>query len=135
MISRLLNLAPGVDTRLDWRRLLRPGDWLVLLAGLAVLVLLWTRGTHQAGDAVIIKQAGRVFLETSLRLNRIVDVPGPLGVTRVEIRDGRARVLADPSPRQLCVRQGWIGPGSAALCLPNRVSVERGGVDYDSLNY
>jgi hypothetical protein len=135
MIGRALGLEPGVFPSLDWRHLLRPGDWLVLAAGLALLVALWMRGAGQAGDQVIITQEGRVFLHTSLRLNRLVEVPGPLGTTRVEIRDGRVRVLADPSPRQLCVRQGWIGAGEAALCLPNRVSVERGGIVYDSLNY
>lgn len=135
MIGRVLGLDPGVISGLDWRHLLRPGDWLVLAAGLALLVALWVQGAGQAGDQVIIKQAGRVFLQTSLRLNRLVEVPGPLGVTRVEIKDGRVRVLADPSPRQLCVHQGWVGPGGAALCLPNRVSVERGGIVYDSLNY
>jgi len=47
----------------------------------------------------------------------------------------RVRVAADPSPRQLCVRQGWIPPGGAAVCLPNRVSVENAAAGYDTLNY
>lgn len=120
---------------MDWRGLLRPGDWLVLAAALAGLAALWLGRSGDLGDRVLIKQEGRVFLDTSIRLNRLVEVPGPLGITRVEIRAGRVRVLSDPGVRQLCVRQGWIGPGEAALCLPNRVSVERGGIVYDSLNY
>jgi hypothetical protein len=33
------------------------------------------------------------------------------------------------------VRQGWIPPGGAVACLPNRVSVENAAAGYDTLNY
>ena len=114
--------------------MIRPGDWLIGLLGLALVLGLWLRAPASA-DQVLIKQAGQMFVETSLRLNRIIPVPGPLGTTQVEIRDGRVRIKADPSPRQLCVKQGWLQSGEAAVCLPNRVSVELGRAAYDSLNY
>jgi hypothetical protein len=56
----------------------------------------------------------------------------------VEVSKHRARIAADPSPRQHCVKQGWLErAGEIALCLPNQVSIEiAGGVKrYDSLNY
>lgn len=115
-------------------RLLRPGDILVLGLSLVALVLAW-RVTGTDGDGVVVKQGGQVYAQASLRLNRVIEVSGPLGTTRIEIRDGRVRVLSDPGPRQLCVRQGWLDPGESALCLPNRVSVHRGVAAYDSLNY
>lgn len=114
---------------------LRPGDWLLLCAGLALLAGLVA---HQAGSQdgrVVIRLNGAVFLETSLRLNRDITVPGPLGPSTVEIRDGRVRIAADPSPRQLCVRQGWIPAGGQAVCLPNRLSVENAAAGYDTLSY
>ena len=113
--------------------LLRPGDWLVLAATAVGVGLLW--GRVGGGDRVLIKQEGRVFLETTPRLDREIAVPGPLGDTLVEIRAGRVRVKADPGPHQVCVKQGWLMPGQIAICLPNRVSVERGVSRYDSLNY
>ena len=114
--------------------LLRPGDALILLASLALLAAVWMhRG--ERGDGVVIRAGGEIFLATDLRLDRTVSVPGPLGPTQVEIRAGQVRVLSDPSPRQLCVRQGWLAPGASAVCLPNRVSVERGHSGYDSINY
>ncbi len=111
------------------------GDGLVLLLGLMVVIVVARIGAAGGDDRVLIKQAGQVFAEVGLRVNQRIDVPGPLGITQVEIRDGRVRVRADPSPRQLCVRQGWLAPGEAALCLPNKVSVQRGATAYDSLNY
>jgi hypothetical protein len=115
------------------RNLLRPGDALLLLLGLAAVW--WSQDQTGGMGSVVIRQGERVFVETEARLNQRFSVPGPLGVTEVEIRDGRVRVLRDPSPRQLCVRQGWLNPGETAVCLPNRVSVALGRVDYDSLNY
>lgn len=114
---------------------LRPGDGLILLLGLALLIALWARQAGSLEGRVVIRLDGRVFQEASLRLNRTVEVPGPLGPSRIEIRDGKVRVAADPSPRQLCVAQGWIPPGGAVVCLPNRVSVENAAAGYDTLNY
>ncbi len=117
-----------------WARYVRAGDHLILALTLILLASLWARRGEQ-GDAVVIHGGSGIFLSTDLRLNRTVAVPGPLGNTLVEIRNGQVRILADPSPRQLCVRQGWIAPGASAVCLPNRVSVERGHSGYDSINY
>lgn len=111
------------------------GDGLVLVLGLLAVIVVARIGTAGGDDRVLIRQAGHDYAETSLRVNRLIDVPGPLGITQVEIRDGRVRVQADPGPRQVCVRQGWLAPGETALCLPNRVTVQRGSSAYDSLNY
>ncbi len=113
---------------------LRLGDILVLGLGLGLIVILWQQ-RGDTGDSVIIRSNGDIFLAVDVRLNRLVRVPGPLGETVVEIRQGRVRVQSDPSPRQLCVQQGWIAPGASAICLPNRVSVERGHSGYDSIHY
>ena len=113
---------------------LRAGDWGVALLGLAAIVALATQAPVLNGR-VVIRQAGQVFMEGDARLDQIIQVPGPLGVTLVEFRSGRVRVAADPSPRQICVRQGWLSAGETAVCLPNRVSVELGKLGYDSLGY
>ena len=122
-----------------WLALLRPGDWLVLaLAALAVGVSIphyWQGGF---AERAVIRQDGRIFLETDLKSRRQVEVPGPLGVTSIAIEPGRARVVADPGPRQYCVRQGWLTrPGEIAICAPNRVSLQIAGRTrvYDSLSY
>lgn len=119
--------------------LIRRGDWGVLLLGLlAVIALALHYWMSPSGQHLVIKRGGDVFLTASLQQPFSVNVPGPLGVTQVEVRDQRARVRSDPSPRQLCVRQGWIShEGEAAICLPNQVSVEIVGQvrRYDSLNY
>ena len=122
-----------------WLAYLRPGDWLVIAGGAAVvgftLPLLWQGGF---AERAIIRQDGRIVAEIDLGSRREVMVPGPLGTTRVAIEPGRARVVADPGPRQYCVRQGWLArPGEIAICAPNHVSVQIAGRTraYDSLSY
>ena len=122
-----------------WLAYVRPGDWLVMAGG-AVLVGLTLPMLWQGGFAerAIIRQDGQVFAEFELGSRRDVAVPGPLGITLVAIESGRARVVADPGPRQYCVRQGWLArPGEIAICAPNRVSVQITGRTrtYDSLSY
>nr|WP_211163118.1 NusG domain II-containing protein [Aromatoleum diolicum] len=111
----------------------------MLLGAVVVCVLsalaLWRGG---APDKAVVRAGGKVFAEVPLSRAQVVEVPGPLGVTRIEIEPGRARVASDPGPRQYCVRQGWLKrSGAVAICAPNQVSLSLNGgsADYDSLNY
>lgn len=124
---------------MPWLALLRPGDWLLLLGcgGLvgASVPVFWQGGF---ADKAIIRKDGQIFAEVDLHGRRELQVPGPLGTTLIAVEPGRARVVADPGPRQYCVRQGWLSrPGQIAICAPNRVSLQIAGRTkaYDSLNY
>lgn len=89
-------------------------------------------------DRAIIRSGGKVFREVPLARDQQIEVPGPLGTSIVSIEKRRARISSDPSPRQYCVRQGWLQhAGEIAICLPNELSVELTGnrKKYDSLNY
>ena len=119
--------------------LLRVGDALVLLAGTGLVVALTVYAWGgEDGETVVIRAAGQVVGSAPLVQAQRFSVQGPLGTTLIEIEPGRARIARDPSPRQLCVKQGWLTQsGQAALCLPNQVSLEiRGRTSaYDTLGY
>lgn len=119
--------------------LIRPGDWLILCLasiGCAVLIpLVLSGGTP---DRAVVKRDGTVVAELPLDRARQLDVQGPIGVTRIEIQPGRARVAQDPGVHQYCVRQGWLTQANAiAICAPNHISLALRGSNgaYDSLNY
>ena len=118
---------------------LKAGDYLILVSGCLFTVFLainlWQGG---AADKAIIRSGGKIFREVPLSRDQLIAVPGPLGISRISIHNRQARIAADPSPRQYCVRQGWLKQaGEIAVCLPNQVSVELSGrkKNYDSLNY
>jgi hypothetical protein len=101
----------------------------------ALAFWLWS---GELADKAVIRSGGKIFREVSLARNQKIEVPGPLGISVIAIENRRARIASDPSPRQYCVRQGWLQQsGEIALCLPNQVSVELVGSHkrYDSLNY
>ena len=118
---------------------IKPGDWIVLL--LAALFTAWLAATvwnGGAADKAVIRSGGKIFSIVPLSRDQLIEVPGPLGISRIAIHNLRARIATDPSPRQYCVRQGWLKlAGEIAVCLPNQVSLELSGgrKRYDSLNY
>ncbi|WP_255988575.1 NusG domain II-containing protein [Chitinolyticbacter albus] len=119
--------------------MMRAGDLAMVLLGVLATAL---AGYHvwpgQAAQRVRIYQEGQLYAELDANANQILAIAGPLGATRVEIARGRARVIADPSPRQYCVRAGWLQhAGDSAVCLPNRIAVTLEGDTprYDSLGY
>ncbi|TXT25194.1 MAG: hypothetical protein FD134_1171 [Gallionellaceae bacterium] len=118
---------------------LKAGDILVLASGCLLTAYfaaaLWQGG---AADKAVIRSGGKIFREVPLSRDQIISVPGPLGTSQIAIHKLQARIASDPSPRQYCVRQGWLKrAGEIAVCLPNQVSVELSGgkKKYDSLNY
>ncbi len=128
--------------RLSWRQWLafvRPGDWLTLSLMTTLTISLFALFTGNGPiDRAVIRRDGVVFAEVMLAVNKRIEVAGPLGTTVVDIEPGRARVLSDPGPRQLCVRQGWLDKANAtALCLPNHVSLQvvAGKNRHDSIGY
>lgn len=121
--------------------MLKTGDVAVLAAGtVTVATLAWWAwfAPSTAADTALIRAAGKLVHSVPLTQPQTFAIAGPLGTTRIAIEPGRARVVSDPSPRQLCVKQGWLGAaGEAALCLPNQVSLELTGRQspYDTLGY
>jgi hypothetical protein len=118
---------------------IRWGDGLVIIISIVVLIILFNRlWLSEVASKVQIRAGSQVFSTLSLNQQRALEVPGPLGITVVAIDNGKVRVVSDPSPRQYCVKQGWLEQaGQVAMCLPNQVSVELLGSKklYDSLNY
>jgi len=73
---------------------------------------------------VHITAEGAEYAVFPLDEDRIINVPGPLGTTAVEVKDGRVRVFDSPCPNKTCVSRGWVeGPGETIICIPNRVSI------------
>ena len=115
------------------------GDWLTLLLGsIFVMLLALEFWSGDLADKAVIRGGGKIFSVIPLSRDQQIEVPGPLGISIITIQNRKARIASDPSPRQYCVRQGWLQQaGEIALCLPNQVSVELTGSrkKYDSLNY
>ena len=115
-------------------------DWLLLLIVLGCLPLLYARLWQPAGPAIWLEvQAGDGPGEViALSPGRQVDIAGPLGTSRIEIGDGRARFLSSPCRSKVCIHAGWLEhTGEAVACLPNRISIQLLGrhLRFDAVNF
>ena len=101
------------------------GDALVIcLLGAGVIAASLPRarsGTPSRAEVVV---SGQEALSIDLGWDGVHDVLGPMGVTQIEVRGGRLRVLSSPCPRQVCRHGGWIGKaGEMLVCLPNEIVI------------
>lgn len=111
---------------------------MLALATLFTAGLFFNAWLKPMGDTVIVRAHGKVKVRTTLKRDGDYEVQGKLGLSRIEVRRGRARVASDPGPLQVCVKQGWVSrAGEAALCLANQISLEIEGSTkpFDSLSY
>lgn len=118
--------------------LLKAGDYTVVLAAVGVCAALLAVNWGGEASRAVVRSGGQVVADVRLSKNQEVTIHGALGPSVIQVQDGRVRVASDPSPRQLCVRQGWLTrAGDTAICLPNQVTVElvAGASRYDSLTY
>lgn len=121
---------------------MRPGDWLVIAAGLAATAA--TAASQWGRSAPTLAQVrldGRIVAELPLSGAHRIAIDGALaaqGATVIEVEPGRARIAADPGPRQYCVQQGWLTrAGSIAVCAPSHISMQLIGPDgtYDTVAF
>ncbi len=77
-----------------------------------------------SGTMVEIRSADRLVGRFALDRDRVVEVPGPLGMTVVKINKGRASIDSSPCPKGICTHMRDIGSdGGMIACVPNEVVV------------
>jgi hypothetical protein len=118
------------------------GDALVIM--FAALLAGWSFtefwGVQGPGATEVrIVSGNEEFARLPLARDTRIDVPGPAGITRVEIADGAARCARSPGSAGICQRAGWLREtGDMAVSLPNRVLIEilgEGEKQFDSINH
>ena len=119
--------------------MIRPADVVILLAGVLLVALLGIDAwSGERATVLRVTQGTHTHEDFPLSVTRTLSLDGPLGTTRIEIRDGRARVVASPCTQKICIRSGWLAnAGDASACVPNRVSLVLLGSDarFDAMSF
>ncbi len=98
----------------------------VLFAGVIALALPKAGGGRSVQAEVEV--AGKAAATIDLARDGVHEIEGAIGVTKIEVRGSRVRVLSSPCPRQACRHGGWIGAaGEMLVCLPNEVVIRLSG--------
>ncbi len=110
----------------------------ILIAALAVFnILLFTQTDFkkEKGSWVVIEVNQKIVKRAPLAMNQIIDVKGKLGITQVEIRDGRAHIRRSPCLNKVCIKSGYIQyTDRLAACIPNRVVVKIRGTSHNGVD-
>lgn len=111
---------------------------LLVLAILTLpLVYLYYWQPTTAGTTVRIMRGETLVEELALNKDRQISVNGPLGVSRLQIKNGKVRFTASPCTGKVGIHAGWLShSGDFTACLPNRISIQiMGPGQYDSMNF
>jgi hypothetical protein len=111
------------------KRYLKIGDYTLFVLLLGFIVFFFGRYIFAGSQGKTVKITGKDY-QASYDLNneRVLDVGGPLGATRVIIRDGNVWVEDSPCREKICIKMGKIKRvGEQVVCLPNRVFIELEG--------
>jgi len=119
------------------------GDYVVLTLCVLALPALFVRYglPGSVGTQARINVGNAIYAQVPLSRARVMRVPGSLGISEIEIRDGQIRFNSSPCQGQQCVHSGWAKRGGEFIaCVPNRVSLSvlgqgAGGDYYDSINF
>lgn len=119
--------------------MLRPADWVVVVAACALIGALAVVTWRPAAPAQWLEVRGpggsqRIALDH----DATVEVDGRIGTSTIEVAGGRARFAAAPCRNRVCIAAGWLARrDDFAACVPNGVSLRLAtdGLRYDSINH
>ncbi|WP_352420130.1 NusG domain II-containing protein [Proteiniborus sp.] len=101
---------------------------LVLLLSLLGIYFVKYYATDGGNKYVSIQVDGEEIKKISFGANMVgktIDIETKFGYNKIEIGDGKVRVIEADCPDKLDVKQGWISSqGEVIVCLPNRMVVE-----------
>lgn len=98
---------------------------IILLFSISFIVWNHLRINAEFGNSAValVYKEDVLLKELSLWENNIFSLRE--GNFRIEIKQGRVRVLTSDCPQQLCLNTGWIKySGQMIICIPNKILIE-----------
>lgn len=108
----------------------RPSVPDVILVAIVLLLstgsIVWVARANSRQPArpmiAVVHRGNGVVERLDLNVDRVLDLPDD-GV-RIEVREGRVRILESDCPQQICVTTRWIRhPRQVIACVPNQILI------------
>lgn len=101
---------------------------LVLVLSLVGIYFVKNYSTTTGEKYISVQVDGKEIKKISFGANMVgkaIDIKTEFGYNKIEIGDGKVRVIEADCPDKLDVKRGWISnQGEIIVCLPNRMVVE-----------
>ncbi len=73
----------------------------------------------------IVKSSQQDPLLINLDEAKVHQIKGSLGISTLEVKDGKIRFTTSPCRNKICIQSGWHNHGGdVTACLPNLISVQ-----------
>ena len=106
------------------QRLTRLDRKLVSVLALLVLGSFLLPLSQGVGMQVVVSSADKILFVAPLNQDQLVELSGPLGISRLEISAGAAGVLSSPCAQKICIGMGQVRhSGDLLACVPNRLVI------------
>ncbi|MDO8734808.1 MAG: NusG domain II-containing protein [Elusimicrobiota bacterium] len=79
---------------------------------------------------------GKLIEEINLSQKKVINIDK----IKIEVREGRIRVLESDCPHKICRHSGWItSPAQTIVCVPNKILIEITGehknTEFNAVSY
>jgi hypothetical protein len=115
---------PGLNFFSLLKKATVPADrWVMVVT--ALLIIAFVVKPQGAGDEVSIHKDNQLLMTLTLNSDSQTQVKGRLGMVKIEVKDGQARLLEYSSRRLIGTRTGWIkNSGEIAVCVPCGILIQ-----------
>ncbi len=115
-------------------------DKAVILLALILLPFLYIHfwGSGKLGESALMTAIDGKEIVVSLFEDKEFQISGPLGITTIEVKNGKIRFIDSPCSGKQCIHSGWLKKsGDFAACIPNRISITIAGRElrFDAINF
>ena len=115
-------------------------DKVLLILSLSMLAIVyplsWSGATDGRYASLYVSGEKRYTLD--LTKEKILEIEGERGVSKLEIAEGKVRFIESPCSTHFCIRSGWLKPIIGVIaCLPNGISLHLShhNKTYDAINF
>lgn len=126
-----MSILPKYQNLAFFYKLFTCGDKLLVAFFLlsSLIALLAINHLQNQGGTVSIGVSGQIKHQFSLKDDREIQVSGPLGLTQIQIKNQKVRIISSACPDKICVNTGWISSTyQMIVCVPNQIVINITGV-------
>lgn len=96
-------------------------DFFIIIFLVLISIFLIINSLSNNSDKILVQVDNETYTFPLTQEEHIYDVKGPLGITHIQVKDGKVRIIDSPCPNKTCVALGFTNP---IICLPNHVIVQ-----------
>ena len=107
---------------------------IISLLVISIISILILNLSKKQGSVAYVYHDNKLLKEIDLNINKTYTFDGSKGKVIVTVKDKKIKVDKETSEYHLCSKMGYISkPHETIICLPNKIVIEIGGNEVDTV--